>query len=132
MSRAYRFSDLQLPDTVRAVLATRGFSLADIAQGSRDRFPDSPLFRIPPNFYDALRHASFSPSLHQLFAFSVLTGYRLVDWLFLFGFSFDDAARFQAAWPRRQTGELDAHVYDSSAEVPWFQEKQPVQLGQKI
>jgi hypothetical protein len=117
---------------IRTILAARGLTLAEISRQSRIRFSGNPLFRIPPNFYDALRHASFSPSLHQLFALSVLTGYRLADWLSVFGFSFDDAAGFQAAWPRYQTAELDARVYDPGAEVSWFHETQSVQLGKSM
>jgi hypothetical protein len=116
-------------DTVRAILAARGFSLAEISRQSRLRFSGNSLFRIPSNFYDALHHVSFSPSLHQLFALSVLTGYRLADWLSVFGFSFDAAARFQASWSRHQTTELDARVYDPSAEISWFEETQPVSWG---
>jgi len=118
-----------LPDVIRPILAARGLSLADISRQSRVRFAGKRLFRIPPNFYDALRRASFSPSLHQLFALSVLTGYRLADWLCVFGLSFDDVAGFQAAWPRYQTAELDARVYDPSACIPWFQEAKPVLFG---
>jgi hypothetical protein len=102
MPPVVRRSKLDSPDAVRTILAARGLSLAEISRRSRLRFSGNPLFRIPPNFYDALRHTSFSPSFHQLFALSVLTSYRLADWLSVFGFSFDDAAGFQAAWPRQQ------------------------------
>jgi hypothetical protein len=116
-------------DTLRAILQARGSSLAELARQSRVRFAENPLFRIPPNFYDALGRSSFSPSLHQLFALSTLTGYRLADWLHLFGLSFDDASRFQASWPRYRTAELDARVYDPHADVSWFHETQPVLFG---
>jgi hypothetical protein len=107
-------------------------SLAEVARQSRSRFPENSLFWIPANFYDALQHASFSPSLHQLFALSVLTGYRLMDWLRVFGFSFDAAATFQACWPRDQTVELDARVYNPEAEVSWYEETPDVALGDKL
>jgi hypothetical protein len=129
MSASLAKSRFHLPDAIRPILAARGLSLAELSRQSRIRFAGKRLFRIPPNFYDALRRASFSPSLYQLFAFSVLTGYRLADWLCVFGLSFDDAARFQAAWPRYQTAELDARVYHPSAYVPWFQEAQLVSFG---
>jgi hypothetical protein len=116
-------------DTLRAILQARGSSLAELSRQSRTRFAGNPLFRIPPNFYDALERVSFSPSLHQLFALSTLTGYRLADWLHLFGLSFDDASRFQASWPRYRTAELDARVYDPDADVSWFNETQSVRFG---
>jgi transcriptional regulator with XRE-family HTH domain len=116
-------------DAVRSVLSSCGLSLAEISRQSRSRFSRNRLFYVPPNFYDALRHASFSPSAQQLYVLSVLTGYRLADWMSIFGFSFDDAAAFQAAWPRNYTTELDSRVYDRTAEVGWFREPGPVTLG---
>jgi hypothetical protein len=114
------------------VLSSRGLSLADVARQSQARFAANPLFRIPPNFYDALRRPSFSPSIHQLYALSLLTSYRLSDWASLFGLSFDDAARFQASRPRHYTAELDTRVYDPTAEVPWFDQDQPPTLGAEL
>lgn len=108
-------------DRVRSLLTTRGLSLAELSRQSRQRFPANRLFRIPPNFYDVLRRASFTPSLHQVYALSVLTSYPLADWLSVFGFSFDDAARFQASLPQKRTVELDARVYDPMVEVAWFE-----------
>ncbi len=125
-------SPIDLSDSIRSLLSSRGLSLAEVSRQSRVRFPENSLLWIPSNFYDALHHASFTPSLHQLFALSVLTGYRLVDWLRLFGFSFDDAVRFQAAWPRYRTVELDARVYDPIEDLPWFEEPPVVALGEEL
>jgi hypothetical protein len=121
-----------LIDTIRTILAARGLSLAEVSRRSRTGFAGNPVFRIPPNFYDALSHVSFSPSLPQIYALSVLTRYRLADWLRLFDFSFDHSATFQASWPRRQTAELDAHIYNSSDEISWFKELQPASLGASL
>ena len=79
-----------------------------------------------------MRRASFSPSLHQLFSLSVLTGYRLTDWVRLFGFSLDTGVRFQAAWPCNRTVELDSHIYHPEAEIPWFEEAPSVALGSDL
>lgn len=129
MPSFHRPSPADTAEITRFILAGRGFSLAEISRQSRIHFARNPLFRIPPNFYEALRRASFSPSAHQIYALSVLTGYRLADWMSVFGFSFDEAARFQASWPRYQTAELDARVYDRTAEVSWFEEVQVASLG---
>jgi len=118
--------------TIRSILSSRGLSLAEISRQSRSRFFDNSLLWIPSNFYDALHHVSFSPSLHQLFALSVLTGYRLMDWLLVFGFSFDAAARFQASWPRYQTVELDSRVYNPETEVSWYEETPGITLGDEL
>jgi len=53
---------------------------------------------------------------------SVLSGYRLVDWFRIFGFSLDHVPRFQASFPSLRTVELDARVYHPDAPVPWFQD----------
>jgi hypothetical protein len=132
MSSVSRRSPIDLSDSIRSLLSLRGLSLAEVSRQSRVRFPNDSLLWIPPNFYDALHHASFTPSLHQLFALSVLTGYRLVDWLRLFGFSFDAAVRFQAAWPRYRTVELDTTVYDTIEDVSWFEETSAVALGEEL
>jgi transcriptional regulator with XRE-family HTH domain len=108
-------------DRVRSLLTTRGLSLAELSRQSRQRFPANRLFRIPSNFYDVLRRPSFTPSLHQVYALSVLTGYPVADWLSVFGFSFDGAARFQASLPQKRTVELDARVYDPMTDVAWFE-----------
>ena len=128
----FRRRHSKLVHATRSILAARGISLAELSRQSRLRFPRNPQFRIPPNFYDSLRRVSFSPSLHHLYALSVLTGYRLADWMAVFGFSFDDAAGFQASWPRYQTSELDARIYDPSAAITWFDEAVSVSLGVEL
>jgi hypothetical protein len=121
-----------VPDLVQRILTQRGLTLAMVSRASKLHFPASHLHHIPHNFYDALRSGSFSPSLHQVFTLSVLSGYRLVDWLAVFGFSLDDAARFQASFSGDRTVELDARVYDQGASVPWFEEQEPVSLGVQL
>jgi hypothetical protein len=120
---------LELSDRVRSFLATWGLSLAELSRQSRSTFPANPRFRIPPNFYDVLRRPSFSPSLHQVYALSMLTDFALADWLSVFGFSFDDAARFQASFPQYQTVELDSRIYDPAAKVSWFERDTAPSLG---
>jgi len=127
-----RRSSNTVVSTLRSILSSRGLSLAEISRQSRVRYPTNPQFWIPSNFYDALHHASFSPSLHQLFALSALTGYRLLDWLLVFGFSFDDASQFQSSWPRYQTVELDSRVYDPDAEITWYEETQGMSFGEQL
>jgi transcriptional regulator with XRE-family HTH domain len=122
----------EISHRIQTVLSSRKLSMAEISRQSRVRFKGHSLFWIPAHFYQAMHHVSFSPSLHQLFAFSVLTNYRLTDWVRLFGFSFDEGIRFQAAWPRRRTTELDARIYHPEVEVPWFDEAPRIDLGNEI
>jgi hypothetical protein len=129
MSPSPRARRADLIDRIRRILSYRGLSLAEVSRQSRTRFPRSRAFRIPENFYDALRHPSFTPSLPQLYAFSVVSGYRLADWLALFDLSFDDASAFQASLPGKRTMELDTRLYDPGASVAWYQESRIPTFG---
>jgi len=108
---------LALPDRIRAILSSRGLSLADVARQSRQMYPGDKRFHIPPNLYYVLAQKGFSPSLHQLLVLSRLTGYRLVDWLAVFGVALDDIPRLQASLPSPYTTLIDANVYDDQS---WF------------
>jgi len=108
-----------LPDRVRLILASCGLSLAKVSRASRALIPGDRQ-HIPHNFYSSLRNRRFTPSLYQLLALSTLSGYRLVDWLVVFGFSLDDVPRFHASLPALRTVELDASVYEPGASIPWF------------
>jgi hypothetical protein len=115
-----------LPDKIRSVLATRGLSLAQVSRASRSLAKGNGRHHVPHNFYSALRKPQFSPSLYQLLALSIVSGYRLVDWFLIFGFSLDHVARFQASFPAIRTVELDSRIYHPESAVPGLQDlKQP-------
>jgi transcriptional regulator with XRE-family HTH domain len=109
-----------LPDRLRFILARRGLSLAKVSRASRSLLPEDRLSHIPHNFYSSLRNRRFSPSLYQLLALSSISGYRLTDWLTVFGLSLDDIPRFHASLPALRTAELDAGIYHTGALIPWF------------
>jgi hypothetical protein len=129
MARAPGRLLLALPDIIRSILATVGRSLAEISRASRSIVSGSRLHHIPHNFYSALRKQRFSPSLYQMHALSVLSGYRLVDWLRLFGFSLDEVPRWHTIFPALRTVELDPRVYRSGASIPWFYDLQEADLS---
>jgi hypothetical protein len=60
-----------------------------------------------------------------LYALSQLSGYRLADWLRVFGFCLDDVPRLQAVLDRPRTTLLDGTVYDARAMIPWLRERSP-------
>ncbi len=105
----------------RTILAARGLCLSDVARASRALFRDDRRFHVPPNLYHALEHRGFSPSIHQLFVFSRLSDYRLVDWLAVFGVVLDDIPRLQAVLPSLFTTLIDENVYDEQSWVLSFQ-----------
>jgi hypothetical protein len=118
-----------LPDRVRLILRTRGLSLAEVSRASRALNPGDRLRHIPHNFYSSLRNRRFSPGLYQVLALSILSNYRLVDWLGVFGFSLDDVPCFHASLPALRTIELDARVYQPGASIPWFYDLTPADLS---
>lgn len=111
-----------LVDKIRSLLAARGLTLAEICRKSRFGSPDRHLHHIPHNLFDAIRKRPFTPSVYQVAALSIFSGYRFVDWLELFGFSLDDVPRFQASFSALRTVELDARVYHPRAMISWFRD----------
>lgn len=107
-------------EQVRQVLATKGLTLYRVSQRSTEIFGGSSLFHIPHNLYYDVADPSSCPSIHQLFAFSRITNYRLCDWLAIFGFNLDLIPRLGLLIPRERTILLDSSVYDTRAWIPWF------------
>src|ERR1700731_285763 len=69
-----------LADRIRGILLRKNLTLYKVSTLTQARYPREPRYHIPRNFYFQLRSAAWSPSLHQLFALSRVSGYRLVDW----------------------------------------------------
>jgi hypothetical protein len=108
------------------ILASRGLSLSVAARASKDLFRHDPRFHVPPNLYHALDRRRFSPSIHQLFALSQVSNYRLVDWLAVFGVILDDIPRLQIALPARYTTVIDDVPYDDQSALLSFERFEPI------
>jgi hypothetical protein len=108
---------------IQRTLAERGLTLLDISRESRRRYPESPAYWIPHHFYADLAGKGFSPKVEQVFALSAISGYRLVDWLGVFGVLLDRAPALAASLPTERTLLLDAEIYDPEASVEWFRSK---------
>jgi transcriptional regulator with XRE-family HTH domain len=117
---------------VRSILATKGLSLAEVCRRSQARFQSDHRLWVSPAMYEELQETAFSPSFPQVYSLSTITGFRLVDWLRVFGFSLDTPVRLQLSLPNHQTCELDARTYDSTAELRWFQETMSSELRNTI
>lgn len=121
-----------LAETIRFLLAEKGLSLAEVARHSRSSPDYGARHHVPHNLYDALRRRSFTPSLYQLAALSSISGYRLSDWLRLFGFSLDNVARFQVYFPALRTVELDASTYHADRAVPIYRDLREASLDSPL
>jgi len=108
---------------IQRTLADRGLTLLDISRESRRRYPESPAYWIPHHFYADLAGKSFSPKVEQVFALSAISGYRLVDWLGVFGVWLDSAPPLSASLPNERTILLDAAIYDPESSVEWFRSR---------
>jgi transcriptional regulator with XRE-family HTH domain len=112
-----------LVDRVRGILQSRNLTLYRAASVTRLRHPREPAYRLPPNLYFQLRSSRWTPAIHQLSALSQLSGYRLADWMRLFGFRLDDISSLEAILSRPRTALLDPKVYDPESMVPWFEDR---------
>lgn len=109
--------------SVRSVLDLKHLTLSQVSQRSKALYGDFSPYFIPHNFYYDLRVGNASPSIHQLVAFSSITGYRLHDWCRVFGADLEDIVRFQLALPSPRTIILDSSLEDFYAWVPWFEDR---------
>ena len=106
-------------ERVRSILASVGLTLSQASQRAANVFGHSSPFFFPHTLYYQLRRESFSPSLHQVFALSAISGYRFSDWLRLFGFNLEDLAALQISLPSKRTILLDSSWTDSRAAIWW-------------
>src|SRR5690349_21852597 len=103
-------TSVPLVERIHSILASRDLTLYRVSQQSAalyGRFSD---FFIPHNLYSDLRTSSFTPSIHQIAALSRISGYRLVDWLKVFGFDVEDILRLQVLLPSKRTILLDTSL----------------------
>src|SRR5258708_5352240 len=111
MPRPLHAPSSALAAKIQKLLALRGLSLRKVSRASRSLSPENRSQHIPHNLYSSLRNTIFSPNLYQVFALSVHSGYRFLDWLAVFGFFLHDVPRLQAGFPALRTVELDARAF---------------------
>ena len=80
-------------EEVQAILAGKGLTLYRASQQSVALYGRSSPYFLPHNLYYDLRSGSFRPSAHQIFALSRISGYRVADWVRVFGFDLEDITR---------------------------------------
>jgi hypothetical protein len=119
-SQAKRRSNSELAERVKSILASKNLTLYQASERSAALVGRSSPQYLPHNLYYDLRHGSFSPSLFQLFAFSRISGYRLTDWLRVFGFDVEVIPLLQVQLPARRTAFLDSSLDDPNAFISWL------------
>ena len=119
-SQSKRRSNGALAERVKSILASRNLTLYQVSERSAALFGRSSPHYLPHNLYYDLREGALSPSLFQLFAFSRISGYRLTDWLRVFGFAVEVIPRLQGELPSMRTTLLDSSTDDPEAFIPWL------------
>ena len=112
-----------LAERVRSILATKNLTLSRTSQASAARFGRSSPYFLPHTLYHEFRLETFSPSLHQVFAFSQISGYKLFDWLRVMGCDLEDIPRLQVLLPSKRTILLDSSLVDANVWIPWFRNR---------
>jgi hypothetical protein len=116
---------------VRRILENRELTLAQLGRESRARYRDSK-YHVSHRFYSDLRITGFTPNIQQILALSSVTGYRVVDWLAVFGFHLDAIGRLQATLPTKRTHLIDSTLYDDQEWIPWFVDAESTQAPHEI
>ena len=111
----------ELPRRVKAILASKGLTLHRVSQTSEKLYGRSSPFFLPHNLYYDLGLRTFTPSLHQLFALSRISNYRLANWLRIFGFDLASLTRLKILLSSKRTVLLDPSLDDPQAWIPWFE-----------
>ncbi|MGH9549269.1 MAG: hypothetical protein ACRD3W_07840, partial [Terriglobales bacterium] len=119
-SQSKRRSNGELAERVKSILASKDLTLYQVSERSAALYGRSSPHYLPHNLYYDLRHAGFSPSLFQLFAFSRISDYRLLDWLRVFGFDVEAIPRLQIHLSSNRTVLLDSSLEDPHALVAWL------------
>ncbi len=119
-SRPIRISNGELADRVKFILAKRNLTLYQVSERSATLFGHSSPHYLPHNLYYDLRHGSFTPSIFQLFALSRISGYRLTDWLRVFGFDVDAIPRLQIQLSSSRTALVAASSEDLHRPIAWL------------
>jgi hypothetical protein len=112
-----------LAEKIQSILALKDLTLYQVSQRSEKLYGRSSPYFLPHNLYFDLRGGTFSPSIYQFFALSRITGYRLSDWLRLFGADLESIVRLQTSLPSRRTILLDSSLADPYVWVPWFRNR---------
>lgn len=107
-------------EKVQAILRSKKLSLYAVSQRSVALYGRSSPHFVPHNLYYDLRREKFSPSVHQIFSLSRISGYRLCDWLRVFGIDLQNITRLQVQLPAKRTVLLDTTLTDPNEWIPWF------------
>lgn len=109
---------------VVSVLTAKGLTMYRVSKKTRELYGRSSPYYVPHNYYSQLEEETFTPSIYQLIALSRISGYRLPDWLNLFGIDLSEIINLQVRLPSARTQVLNAAI-DREHLIPVLQERFP-------
>jgi hypothetical protein len=116
-------TDVELTERIHSILRIKGLSLYHASQQSAALYGRSSPYFLPHNLYYDLRRGGFTASVYQVLALSRISGYRLSDWLRVFGIDLENIPRIQVLIPRKRTVLLDTSLTDTQAWIQWFRNR---------
>ncbi len=105
---------------VQAILENKKLTLYQVSRQSAELYGRSSPFFLPHNLYYDVRGGSFRPSIYQMSGLSRISGYRVADWLRVFGYNLEDITRLQILLPSKRTVVLDTSLTDLNEWIPWL------------
>lgn len=123
LSRRTSGTNLELTERIQSILRSKGLTLYQASQQSATLYDKSSPYFLPHNLYYDLRRGAFTTSIYQILALSRISGYRLSDWLRVFGIDLENIPRIQIQIPHKRTVLLDSSLTDTRAWVPWFRNR---------
>jgi hypothetical protein len=112
-----------LAERLQAILASKHLTLNEVSQQSGALYGRASPYFLPHNLYYELRAGAFTPSIYQLAVLSRISGYRLHDWLYAFGFDLEEIPRLQVLLPANRTVLLNSSLVDSQACIRWLENR---------
>ena len=116
-------TDVEFTERIQSILRSKGLTLYQASQQSAALYGRSSPYFLPHNLYSDLRRGTFIPSIYQVLALSRISGYRLSDWLRVFGIDLENIPRMQILIPCKRTVLLDASLTDARGWVQWFRNR---------
>lgn len=110
----------RIAEKVQAILRSKKLTLYAVSQRSAALYGRSSPYFVPHNLYYDLRSERFSPSVQQILSLSRISGYRLGDWLRVFGLDLESITRLQIQLPAKRTVLLDTTLTDPHDSIPWL------------
>jgi transcriptional regulator with XRE-family HTH domain len=114
---------IDLAARLKEILGSRGYTLHQVSRIAENLYGKHSPFCLPHNLYHELGLRTFTPSLHQIYALSRITNYKLADWLFVFGFDLSEITRLEVLLSSKHTVLLDPSLDDLNCWIPWFEGK---------